>query len=60
MGFGSLKGKMVILGDSREFLESLEWLDVLGAKDQGSCKIWGFFRDFSGFLECLEWVRTSL
>jgi hypothetical protein len=57
MGFGILKGKMVISRDSGEFLESLEWLEGLGAKDQGSCKVWGFFRDFNGFL---EWVRTFL
>jgi hypothetical protein len=37
IGFGSLKGKMVILGDSGEFLESLEWLEGVGTKDRGSC-----------------------
>jgi hypothetical protein len=58
MGFGCLKGKMAILGDSREFLESLELLECVGAKDRGSCEVWGFFGDFSGFLECLEWVRS--
>jgi hypothetical protein len=38
----------------------LEWLEVFGAKDRGSCKIWEIFRDFDGFLECLEWFMTYL
>jgi hypothetical protein len=25
---------------------------------RGSCEVWGFFRDFGGFLECLERFRT--
>jgi hypothetical protein len=49
---------MVILGDSMGFLESIEWLEGLGAKDEGSCKIWGFFGDLSGILQHLEWYRT--
>jgi hypothetical protein len=39
-------GKMVFLGGSGAILEFLEWLEGLGAKDRGSCKFWGFFRDF--------------
>jgi hypothetical protein len=46
MGFGCSKGKMVILGDSREFLESLELLECVGAKDRALAK----FGDFSRIL----------
>jgi hypothetical protein len=45
----ALKGKMVISRDSGEFLESLEWLEGLGKKYRGSCKVWefsGIFVDF--------------
>jgi hypothetical protein len=35
------------------FLEGLEWLEGLGEKDRGLCKIWEVFRDFSGILEGL-------
>jgi hypothetical protein len=54
----ALKGKIVNSGDSREFLESLEWLEGLDTKDMGSCKVWEFFGDFGGFLKCLEGFRT--
>jgi hypothetical protein len=55
----ALKGKMVISGDYGKWLESLEWLEGLGAKDRGSCKVWEFFRDFGGFFECLEWLGPT-
>ncbi len=51
-------GKTVFSGGSEEFLQFLEWLEGLGAKYRGSCKIWGFFGDFWEFLECLEWFRA--
>jgi hypothetical protein len=51
---------MVFSGGSRVILEFLEWLEGLGANDRGSCEVWGFFRDFGGFLECLEPFRTYL
>jgi hypothetical protein len=56
----AFRGKTVFLGGSRAILEFLEWLEGLGAKDRGSCKIWKFLGDFCGFLECLEWFRTYL
>jgi hypothetical protein len=49
---------MVSSGGSGVILEFFEWLEGLGAKYRGSCKIWGFFRDFWEFLERLEWFRT--
>jgi hypothetical protein len=42
-------GKTVFLGGSRVFLEFMEWLEGLGAKDRGSCKIWGFAWIFGVF-----------
>jgi hypothetical protein len=39
-------GEMVFLGGSGAILKFLEWLEGLGAKDRGSCKFLGFFRDF--------------
>jgi hypothetical protein len=56
----ALKGKMVISRDYVEFLESLEWLQGRGGNDRGSCEVCECFRDFGGFLECLEWFRTYL
>jgi hypothetical protein len=58
MGFGACRGKMVFLEGSGVILEFLEWLEVLGSKYRGSCKIQGFFGDFWEFLECLEWFRA--
>jgi hypothetical protein len=58
MGSRSFQGQTVFLGGSGEILEFLEWLEGLGAKYKGSCKIWEFFKDFCGFFECLEWFRT--
>jgi hypothetical protein len=56
----ALKGKMVFSGDSKGICGILKWLESFGAKDRGSCKVWGFFGDFGGFLECLEWVGAYL
>jgi hypothetical protein len=42
----ALKGKMVILEDSGGIYGILEWLEDFGAKEPGSCEIWGFFEDF--------------
>jgi hypothetical protein len=46
MGSRSFQGQTVFLGGSGEILEFLEWLEGLGAKYKGSCKIWEFFKDF--------------
>jgi hypothetical protein len=43
------RGKMVFLGGSGVILEFLEWLEDLSDKGSGSCKIWGFFKDFVEF-----------
>jgi hypothetical protein len=45
----AFKGKTFFSGGSKEFLEVFfEWLKGLGAKYRGSCKIWGFLRNFCG------------
>jgi hypothetical protein len=54
----AFRGKTVFLGGPWVILEFLKWLEGLGAKDRGSCEVWGFFRDFGGFLKCLERFRT--
>jgi hypothetical protein len=38
----AFRGKTVFSGGSGVNLEFLEWLEGLGAKDRGSCKVWGF------------------
>jgi hypothetical protein len=57
-GLWKLLGAKHFLGGSGAILEFLEWFEGLGAKERGSIKIWGFFRDFCRILEVLEWVRT--
>jgi hypothetical protein len=56
----ALKGKIVFSGGSGVICGILEWLELFGAKDRGSCEMWEFFRDCGGFLECLEWFGTYL
>jgi hypothetical protein len=34
------------------YLEFLEWLEGLGVKDRGLCKIWELFKGFCEILEC--------
>jgi hypothetical protein len=60
MSHEAFRGKMVFLGCSRVIIEFLKWLEGVGAKDRGSCRIWDIFRDFCRFLEGLEWFRTYL
>jgi hypothetical protein len=52
------KGKTVFLGGFGVILEFLEWLEGLGTKDRSPTKFGRFFKEFSGFLECLERFRT--
>jgi hypothetical protein len=56
----AFRGKTVFSGGSGATLIFLEWLEGLGTKDRGSCKVWGFFSDFYGILEGLECFRTYL
>jgi hypothetical protein len=44
-----LKCQMAFLGDSEGIRGILEWLEGFGAKDRGSCEVWGFFGDFVAF-----------
>jgi hypothetical protein len=48
-----IRGKIVILGGSLGISRILVWLEGLGPKDRGSCKIWKFFKGFNGILEGL-------
>jgi hypothetical protein len=54
----AFRGKTVFLGGSGVISKFLEWLEGLGAEDRGSYEVWGFFRYFGGFLECLAQFRT--
>jgi hypothetical protein len=54
----AFRGKTVFTGGFGAVLEFLECFEGLGAKDRGSIEIWGFFRDFCGILDGLEWFRT--
>jgi hypothetical protein len=45
--------KMVFSRGLGAILEFLEWLEGLGTKYRGSCKVWGFFRGSCGILEGL-------
>jgi hypothetical protein len=54
----AFKDKTIILGGSRVILEIFEWFEGLGAKDRASCEVWRLFKDFGGFLECLERFMT--
>jgi hypothetical protein len=49
MALDTFRGKIVFLGGSGAFMEFLVWLEDLGAKDRGSCKIWGFSGIFVEF-----------
>jgi hypothetical protein len=40
---------MVSSGGSGVILDFFEWLEGLGAKYRGSCKIWGFSEIFGNF-----------
>jgi hypothetical protein len=42
----AFRGKTVFLGGSGAILRFLEWLEGFGAKNRGSCKIWGFLGVF--------------
>jgi hypothetical protein len=46
MGSGSFQGQNNLFRRFMVILEFLKWLEGIGTKDMGSCKIWGFFRDF--------------
>jgi hypothetical protein len=42
----AFSGQTIFSGGSGAILKFLEWLEGLGAKYSGTCKIWGFFWDF--------------
>jgi hypothetical protein len=54
----AFRGKMVF---SRRFKGNFGFFGVVGGswhKRQGLLQNWGFFRDFCGILEGLNWFRT--
>jgi hypothetical protein len=54
----ALKGKMVISGDSGEFLETFGVVGGSWHKRRALAKSGKFFGDFCGILEGLKWFRT--
>jgi hypothetical protein len=54
----AFRGGIALSEGSGAILEFLEWLDGLGTKYRGSCKIWKKIADFCGILDGLEGLKT--